>query len=65
MRELTFNKVDISIVIGEWVRTKDKDGITLWELNGRCIHINKGGNTLYLGFMKAGKRHGWGIEIPM
>ena len=58
-------KKDNSLVIGQWKPKVNDKGEADWILDGRCIHFNNNGYTMYLGFMKAGLRHGWGVEIPI
>lgn len=65
LRELVNDKTDQSLVIGEWKRKEDFKDDNDWILDGRCIHFNRNGQTMYLGYMNDGLRHGWGIEIPI
>jgi len=65
MRELNTNKKDKNLFIGQWKPKVNDKGEQEWIQDGRCIHFNNMGTTLYVGFMKAGLRHGWGIETPI
>jgi len=55
---------DEAIVLGEWSEIDVKDVMT-WTVNGKVIHFSKGMDTLYVGYMLAHLRHGYGMEIPL
>lgn len=35
------------------------------DLEGRAIHLNKDFHTIYVGYMRDGKRHGWGTDFAL
>ena len=68
MRELTHvvgAKKENCFIIGKFKPKVQENGEPGWIADGRVIHFNQNGYTMYLGFMQAGMRHGWGLEIPI
>jgi len=60
---LKYISSESSWVIGEWELGKENDKTE--NIEGRVIHINKDGHSLYIGYMHDGKRDGWGVEVPL